>query len=60
MTPIITLPETFLGDMLAYVGQLFTDLNILVILVIGLPLAFWLINKVISLVTLRARGRRAY
>jgi hypothetical protein len=49
----ITLPEGFISDLLAYVGQLFTDLNLLVILAIGLPLGFWVIRKAISLVRAR-------
>jgi len=53
MSPIITLPEGFIADSLAYVGQLFTDLNLIIILVIGLPLAFWVVRKVISLVRAR-------
>lgn len=50
---IITLPEGFVASMLAYVGDLFTDLNLLIVLVIGLPLAFWVIRKTISLVRAR-------
>jgi len=53
MGAIITIGETFDTDLLAYVGQLFTDLSPLVVLVIGLPLAFWAVRKVISLVRAR-------
>jgi len=53
MDAIITLPEGFVNDALAYVGQLFTDLNLVIILVIGLPLGFWVVRKVISLVRAR-------
>jgi len=53
MGTIITLPTTFSADLLAYAGQLFTDLAPLVVLVIGLPLAFWAVRKVISLVRAR-------
>lgn len=52
-TAIITLGETFVADMLAYSGQLFTDLTGLIVVVIGLPLAFWAVRKVISLVRAR-------
>ena len=41
--------------MLAYVGQLWTDTLPIVALAIGLPLAFYVINKVISLVRSRTR-----
>lgn len=50
----ITLPEGFVDDMLAYIGDLFTDVSLLLILIIGLPIAFWVIRKVISLVRARA------
>jgi len=38
---------------LAYAGQLFTDLNLIIILAVGLPLGFWVIRKIISLVRAR-------
>ena len=47
---MITIPEGFIADALAYVGQLFTDLAPLILLVFALPLAFWVIRQVISLV----------
>lgn len=49
----ITLGDTFLADLLAYTGKLFTDISPLVILVIGLPLGFWVIRRVIGLVRAR-------
>lgn len=54
MLPVyITLPENFTADILTYAQTLFTDLTLLLILVIGLPLGFWVIRKVISLVRLK-------
>jgi hypothetical protein len=53
MSSIITLGGTFAADLLAYTTQLFTDTSTLVVLVIGLPLAFWVVRKVISLVRAR-------
>jgi hypothetical protein len=54
MLSIITgIDASFITGMLAYVGTLFTDLNLLIVLVIGLPLAFWVVRKVISLVRAR-------
>ena len=38
------------GDLTAYVGYLFTDLWVVIALVIGIPLAFYVIRKIISLV----------
>jgi hypothetical protein len=54
LTTIISgVDASFITAALGYVGTLFTDLNLLVVLVIGLPLAFWVIRKVISLVRAR-------
>jgi len=53
MLTYITIPGTFPADLLAYAGDLFTDLNLIVILAIGLPMGFWVIRKVISLVRAR-------
>jgi hypothetical protein len=47
---IFTLPGDFIANTTAYIGSTFTELYPLVALVIGLPLAFWAIRKVISLV----------
>lgn len=41
------------SDLLDYTGSLFTDLWVIITLVIGLPLAFYIIRKVISLVRAR-------
>jgi hypothetical protein len=49
----ITIPAEFPADLLAYSGDLFTDLSLLIVLAIGLPLAFWVIRKTISLVRAR-------
>ena len=53
MLTYITVPGSFPTDLLAYAGDLFTDLNAVVILAIGLPLGFWVIRKIISLVRAR-------
>lgn len=55
MFSLITLPEGFITDMTAYIGELFGDVSPLIILAIGLPLAFWVIKSVIGLVRFRAR-----
>lgn len=49
----ITIPAEFPADLLAYAGELFTDLNLLIVLAVGLPMAFWVIRKSISLVRAR-------
>lgn len=46
----ITLPETAVADLTGYAGAIFTDIWTVVALVIGIPLAFYVIRKVISLV----------
>jgi len=55
---LITLPENFVSDMTAWVGNVFTDLAPLIVIAIGLPLAFWGISRVIGLFRMRG-GRRA-
>jgi hypothetical protein len=50
---IVTVPAGFATSTLAYVGELFTDTASLIYLSIGLPLGFWVIRKVISLVRAR-------
>ena len=49
----ITLPSTALADVTGYAGSLFTDLWVVIALAIGLPLAFYIIRKVIGLVRAR-------
>jgi len=50
MLSIITLGETAATDLLANAGELFTDLWVLIAIAIGIPLAFYVIRRVISLV----------
>ena len=50
---IIEFTSGNMASMTAYIGDLFTDLRLLVILVVGLPLGFWVIRKVIGLVRVR-------
>ena len=54
MLTIFTLPDTFVASTTAYIGETITDLNVLVVLAIGLPLAFWGIKRIIGLMP---RGR---
>lgn len=49
----ITIDAGFVTSTLAYIGQLFTDLQLLIIVIIGLPLAFWAIRRIIGLVRAR-------
>lgn len=54
---IIELPTTALADVVAYAGDLFTDTWVLIALAIGLPLAFWVIQKIIGMVRGGFRSR---
>ncbi|GAI41780.1 unnamed protein product [marine sediment metagenome] len=45
--------ETFVTNTTAHIGELFTDLGLLIALVIGIPLGFYVIRKAISLVRTR-------
>lgn len=49
----LTIPTSFTTSTLAYAGQLFTDLSLVIVLVIGLPVGFWVIKKVISLIKVK-------
>jgi hypothetical protein len=46
----VDIPVTAVADLTAYAGVLFTDLWAIIGLVIGIPLAFYVIRKVIGLV----------
>jgi len=48
LAAIVTLPVNAIADLSANAGQIFTDLWVLVALAIGIPLGFYLIKKVIS------------
>lgn len=50
MGTIITLASGTPETLLAYAGQIFTDLWVLIALAIGLPLGFYVIKRVIGLV----------
>lgn len=49
----ITISSDFATSILAYAGQFFTDLSSVIIFAVGLPLGFWVIKKIISLVRAR-------
>jgi hypothetical protein len=48
--PILTMPDNFNTDMLAYAGTLFTDFDSIILVLTGLPIGFLAIRKVISLI----------
>ena len=50
LTAIITLPSASSTELLAYAGQLFTDLWVVVAIAIGIPLGFYIVKKAIGLV----------
>ena len=52
---MITLPTSTIDVLMEYVGTLFSDLWVLIALAIAVPLAFYIIGKVISLVRGRTR-----
>jgi len=57
--PVAT--SSLLADMSAYVPQLFNDLLPIIALILGLPLGFWIITKIVGLVrrAFATGGRRA-
>jgi hypothetical protein len=50
MLTIVALPTSTATDLLASTGTLFTDLWVIIALAVGIPLAFYVIRKVIALV----------
>jgi len=50
MESFITLPTTTIPELTAYVSGLFGDLWPIIALTMGVPLAFYVIGKVISVV----------
>jgi len=50
---MITIPET--TSILDYVGSLFTDLWVFLAIIIGVPLGFFIIQKVLKLADLEKR-----
>lgn len=50
---ILTFTTEQISATLAYPIQIFTDLELLILIAIGLPLGFWVIRKVIGLVRAR-------
>jgi len=58
LATFITLPTSTASDLLAYAGDLFNDLWVLIAIAIGIPLAFYVIKQVIGLMP-KGRGRRA-
>ena len=50
---IISFTTETMDGITAYMGNLFTDLAPVIALVIGLPLAFWAIRRIIGLVRAR-------
>lgn len=51
--PILTMPETASSDLLANVGGLFTDFWPIIAMMFGIPLAFYIIPRVIELVIVK-------
>ena len=46
---LFSLPEGILGELINYVSAIFTDAKLLILLAIGIPLAFYVIRKTIAL-----------
>lgn len=47
---LFAITPNFANSILAYAGNLFSGISPLLYLIIGLPLAFWIINKVVGIV----------
>jgi len=58
LTAIVSIASASTTDFMAYVGQLFTDFWVLAAVAIGIPLAFYVIKRSISLVPKAGGGGR--
>jgi len=45
---LFTFDVSDLASTTAYIGEVFTDAKVLIYLAIGLPLAFWVIKKIMN------------
>jgi len=50
---ILSFTSESLAGVLTYIPELFGDLKLLIVVIVGLPLGFWVIRKTISLVRAR-------
>jgi hypothetical protein len=57
MPQILQVATTTATDLLAYAGRLFTDLKSILILLIGIPVGFFIIKRSISLITKRFKTK---
>jgi len=53
LSAYLVLPASSTTDIMAYVGGFFGDLWVLIALAIGVPLAFYIISRVVGLIRTR-------
>lgn len=53
LASILSFTSDSLSAVLTYPAQIFDDLSLLIMLIVGLPLGFWVIRKVVALVRAR-------
>ena len=53
MLTLFTLPADTVSSTTAYIGDIFTDASLLIYMAIGIPLAFYVIKKVMGLLPKR-------
>jgi len=53
MLTLFTLPTETATSITAYIGDVFTDASLLIYLAMGIPLAFYVIRKVMALLPKR-------
>lgn len=53
MLTLFTFDAAALASTTAYIGEIFTDVQLLVILAMGIPLAFYVIRKIMTLLPKR-------
>jgi hypothetical protein len=61
MGTIVSIDASFMSDAMAYVGQLWSDFSLPIILLLGVPIGFWIITKAVGFIRrfTSTGGRRA-
>lgn len=57
MLTLFTLPTDFVSSSTAYIGDLMTDGQAVLTLVVGISLGIWVINWLLGLITRRAKAK---
>lgn len=57
MLTLFAIDEGFVSDMVGYVSSLFDDLKLLILLIVGLFAGFYIIEKIIEIITIKTEKK---